>query len=242
MDRIILERAEPDPTTGLPIGVRVTSAQARFPDATALSGDSVRLEPFDSQTHGDALWQVSGGAQHAELWQYMSEGPFADRASFDTALKRHSGSDPVFYAIVDQKTDLTVGRAAYLNVRPDQGVIEVGHLLFSPALQRTRGATEALFLLARHAFEVLGYRRYEWKCNALNAKSRQAAERTGFRFEGIFRQHLIVKGRNRDTAWFSILDSEWPIVRSAFDRWLAPGNFDSSGKQQASLRELMAKE
>jgi RimJ/RimL family protein N-acetyltransferase len=170
----------------------------------------------------------------------MGDGPFAARGEMDAVLKLASEKrDPAYFAIVDQKTGQAVGRCSYLNIRPEHGVIEVGNLVFSAALQRTRGATEALYLMARNAFDHLGYRRYEWKCNALNAKSRQAALRTGFVFEGIFRQHMIVKGRNRDTAWFSILDKEWPAVRAAFENWLAAENFDENGRQRRRLTEFM---
>jgi RimJ/RimL family protein N-acetyltransferase len=131
-----------------------------------------------------------------------------------------------------------VGQGSYLRIEPDDGVIEIGHLAFGPALQRTRAATEAVFLLARHAFDELGYRRLEWKCNALNARSCAAAERLGFTFEGVFRQHMVLKGRNRDTAWYAIVDGEWPAVRGAFETWLAPGNFDAAGRQRTSLRAL----
>jgi RimJ/RimL family protein N-acetyltransferase len=172
----------------------------------------------------------------------MSEGPFNERHEFDTAMHdaaRHE--DPVFFAIIDQATGRAIGRCALLNIRPKHRCVEVGHLLFSPQLQRTRGATEALYLMARYAFDELGYRRYEWKCNALNAKSRAAAERFGFIFEGVFRQHMIIKGRSRDSAWFSMLAEEWPKVRKALETWLSPTNFDDAGNQRKRLSELIEK-
>jgi RimJ/RimL family protein N-acetyltransferase len=152
--------------------------------------------------------------------------------------ERAALADPYAYAVIDAE-GRAVGIATLMEIRPTMRVIEVGHIVYTPALQRTPLATEAQYLLARYIFEELGYRRYEWKCNALNAPSRRAAERFGFTFEGVFRQHLIVKGRNRDTAWFSMLDSEWPTRKAAFERWLAPGNFDAAGRQNMSLADLM---
>jgi RimJ/RimL family protein N-acetyltransferase len=169
----------------------------------------------------------------------LSEGPFPDRASFDANLSKKAVSpDRVFFTIVDRASGRAVGQACYLRIDPANRVIEVGHILYTPALQRTAGATEAMYLLARHAFEDLGYRRYEWKCNALNSPSRRAALRLGFTFEGVFRQHMIVKGRNRDTAWFAMLDIEWPARKGAFERWLDPSNFDSAGRQKKSLQTI----
>src|ERR1700733_11500370 len=153
----------------------------------------------------------------------MSEGPFATRADVDAAFDKNARStDPLFFAIVDNATGVPVGQASYLRIEPRHRVIEVGNIMFTPSLQRSCGATEAMYLMARHAFEDLGYRRYEWKCNALNEPSRRAALRLGFVFEGVFRQHMIIKGRNRDTAWFSMLDSEWPRRRASFEQWLPP--------------------
>jgi RimJ/RimL family protein N-acetyltransferase len=234
---------EPDELTKLPVGWKVQYKAAKSPAAKTISGQSVRLERLQTQLHGDALWEATGGLHNAALWQYMSDGPFATRDEFDAGMNLAVNKpDPFFYAILEQQTGLAVGRCAYLNIRPQQGVIEIGHILFSPALQRTRAATEALYLMARHAFEELGYRRYEWKCNALNAKSQLAAVRTGFVFEGVFRQHMIVKGRNRDSAWFSILDSEWPLVRIAFESWLSEENFDKQGAQKHRLSDLMTRQ
>jgi RimJ/RimL family protein N-acetyltransferase len=236
----VSSKAELDPQTGLPIGSPVATFEAGWPDGKPLNGEAVRLEAFQPHIHGDALWDAVGGSHHAALWQYMSEGPFLTRDDFDTALfdasQRH---DPVFFAIVEQATGLAVGRCSLLNIRPKHRVLEVGHLLFSPRLQRTRAATETLYLLASYSFDQLAYRRYEWKCNALNAKSRQAAERSGFIFEGIFRQHMIVKGRSRDSAWFSIVAEEWPGVKLGFEKWLAPENFDAAGNQRHKLLELI---
>jgi RimJ/RimL family protein N-acetyltransferase len=236
MDRTV---SELDPITALPIGKIVTpGTPAQRPVARTFSGASVRLEALDSARHGDALWQLVGGLEKGVLWQYMSEGPFAERVGFDAALRSHAASeDPVFFAIVDQQMDMALGWCSLLNIHPKNRSVEVGHILFSTALQRTRGATEAMYLIARYVFEDLAYRRYEWKCNALNVKSRQAAERFGFVFEGLFRQHMIVKGRSRDTAWYSMLAEEWPKVRAKMERWLAPDNFDEHGRQKRRLSE-----
>lgn len=195
------------------------------------------LAPLDPVRHADSLWEAVRGPEHDDLWLYLFDGPFRDRASFDDALARKAASeDPLCYAIVDRAAGRAAGYAAYLRIEPAHRVIEVGGILFTPLLQRTRGATESMYLMARHAFEDLGYRRYEWKCDSRNQPSRRAAERLGFTFEGIFRQHMIVKGRNRDTAWFSMLDSEWPARKAAFERWLAPENFDAQGRQLTPLR------
>ena len=223
-----------------PIGELVDPTPARRPSRVTLAGRLVTVRPLDPAVDGDALWAGTGGAEHDHLWWYLFDGPFADRASFDAHLARCAASpDPLFFSIVDRGTALAAGYAAYLNIAPAHRTIEVGCILYAPALQRTAGATEAMFLMARHAFADLGYRRYEWKCNALNAPSRRAALRLGFSFEGIFRQHLIIKGRNRDTAWFSMLDGEWPRRRAAFERWLDPVNFDHDGRQRTALSSLM---
>jgi RimJ/RimL family protein N-acetyltransferase len=202
-----------------------------------LYGRSVTLEPLDAACHTAALWQAVSG--HDELWTWLFDGPFAAEADLRKAIEaKQAASGFAFLAIVPVETGLAAGWASYLRMEPAHGVIEVGNILLSPALQRTTAATEAMFLMARHVFETLGYRRYEWKCNAENLPSRRAAERLGFTFEGIFRQHMIVKGRNRDTAWFSMLDRDWPARNAAFEAWLAPANFDSDGRQRNSLRSL----
>lgn len=220
------------------IGPEVAAHPARRPERVTLEGRYVTVQPLDVERHGEALWQSVGGEAQAGLWLYMPDGPFPDRASLDSALKAKSVSeDPFFFAIVDNRTGLAAGHASLMRIDPKNRVIEVGGIMYSPALQRTRGATEAMYLLARYAFEDLGYRRYEWKCNAFNEPSRRAALRLGFQFEGIFRQHMIIKGRNRDTAWFSMLDSEWPARRQAFERWLSPANFDLEGRQLTPLSE-----
>jgi RimJ/RimL family protein N-acetyltransferase len=215
----------------------VDASPARWPERIVLRGRVVSLVPLDAEAHGEELYRGSNGDEVRDrLWDYLFDGPYADLASFTANLKLKAAStDMVFYAIVDNESGVPVGYASYLRIEPAHRVIEVGNILFTPALQRTVGATEAMYLMARYVFDELGYRRYEWKCNALNAPSRVAARRLGFSFEGIFRQHMIIKGRNRDTAWFSMLDSEWPARKAAFERWLEPRNFDEQGRQRERL-------
>jgi RimJ/RimL family protein N-acetyltransferase len=192
--------------------------------------------PLDPAAHGDALWDAVGSPEHDHLWAYLFVGPFRTRAEFDADLARKAASDdPLFFAIVDRGSSLATGYASFMRIEPAHRVIEIGSILYAPVLQRSSSATEAMYLMARHVFEDLGYRRYEWKCNALHQGSRRAALRLGFSFEGIFRQHMIVKGRSRDTAWYSMLDSEWPERKAAFERWLDPANFDSEGRQRSPL-------
>ncbi len=217
----------------------VDPAPAKMPSRVRLEGRLVSITPLDPAAHADALYEGTHGDGRDELWRYLWDGPYASRDAFAAEVSRKAASeDPLHFAIVDQRSGLAVGTAAYLRITPAHRVIEVGSILFTPALQKTAAATEAMYLMARHAFEVLGYRRYEWKCDSLNAPSRRAALRLGFQFEGIFRQHMIIKGRNRDTAWFAMLDSEWPLRKANFERWLDPGNFDSEGKQKESLSRL----
>jgi len=209
------------------------------PERVVLSGQYVDLVPLDPAAHGDALFEATSAREHEALWAYLPEGPFADRASFDKYLQdRARAEDAIFLAVVDRASRRAVGYGSFMRIEPAHRVVEVGHILYTPALQRTRGATEAMYLMARYVFEDLEYRRYEWKCNAENLASRRAALRLGFTFEGIFRQHMIVKGRNRDTAWFSMLDREWPGRKTAFERWLAPDNFDDKGRQKTRLESL----
>lgn len=216
-------------------------AGAGVPEGRTLTGRYCRVERLDVARHGDDLWAAV--AHHDSLWDYLGYGPWADKpAFFDWLATRVPLADPFSYAIVDLATDTALGVATLMEIRPAMGVIEVGHIFFSPAMQRRPMATEAIYLLGRHAFRDLGYRRFEWKCNAANQPSRRAAIRFGFQFEGIFRQHMIVKGRNRDTAWFSIIDEEWPLVERAFERWLAPGNFDARGLQRLALSGMTTRE
>lgn len=210
------------------------------PQAVVLDGQYCRLEPLSATRHAAALFAAMQQDSEGANWTYLGYGPFADLASYQQWLQSMEGlADPQFYTIVEQASGHAVGLASYLRIDPANGVIEVGHLNFSPLLQQTAAATEAMYLMMRHAFE-LGYRRYEWKCNALNVPSRRAAERLGFLFEGLFRQSMITKGRNRDTAWYSILDGEWPAVRLRLEQWLSVDNFDAAGRQQLSLSSMMA--
>jgi RimJ/RimL family protein N-acetyltransferase len=211
---------------------------ARVPDATPIVGTRVVLERLDAARHGDALYAAAHGeGADPRLWDYLPYGPFTDdRDGFRAHLESQAPSiDPCFYAVVDTATDLATGVVSFLRIEAAHGVIEIGHVWFGGPLQRTPQATEAIFLLARHAFEVLGHRRLEWKCDNANARSQAAARRFGFTPEGVFRQHMVIKGRNRDTAWLSILDGEWPAVGAAFRAWLAPENFDAEGRQRESL-------
>jgi RimJ/RimL family protein N-acetyltransferase len=216
----------------------VTAGPAPRPERISLEGAYVKLAPLDVARDGLALWEGTGGTKNGDLWTYMFDGPFEDRAAFDAHLEAKAVSqDPLFYTILERERECAVGIAALMRIEPRHRVIEVGSIVYSPALQRTRGATEAMYLLARYIFEDLGYRRYEWKCDARNAPSERAALRLGFAFEGIFRQHMLVKGRNRDTAWFAMLDSEWPERKREFERWLAVSNFDDDGRQKTALRQ-----
>jgi RimJ/RimL family protein N-acetyltransferase len=220
-----------DGLTGQP----VHGGPAKRPAPIVLEGRFGRVEKLDAR-HGEALTAAIDG--HHDTWTYMPYGPFANARELALWIEERAASpDPYAYAIVELSGRAT-GIATLMEIRPSHRVIEMGSIVYSPLLQRTPLATEAQYLLARYAFETLGYRRYEWKCNALNAPSRRAALRLGFTFEGIFRQHMIVKGRSRDTAWYAMLDSEWPARKRAFERWLAPENFDARGRQKESLSAL----
>ena len=209
------------------------------PARTILEGRYVRLEPLDLARHGDALYEASSGPQAESLFRYLFESPFETRAAFDAwAAGAAASEDPLAFAVVDRATERAEGRASLMRIDPAHGVIETGSILFGPRLARTRGATEAIFLQAAHVFDELGYRRLEWKCNALNEPSRRAALRLGFTYEGSFRQHMVVKGESRDTAWFSITDAEWPRLKRAFGAWLDPSNFDGDGRQVRTLASL----
>jgi len=224
------------PKTGQPIGAPVDTTPAKRPAPVTLRGRYGRLEKLAAH-HAASLWTAFAG--HDEVWTYIStDGPFANVTEFSAFIaQRAAADDPYAYAIIDGSGH-AAGYLTLMEIRPAMRVIEVGHVLYSPALQRTPLGTEAQYLLARYAFETLGYRRYEWKCNALNAASRRAALRYGFIYEGTFRQHVIAKGRNRDNAWFSMLDGEWLERKRNFERWLAPENFTADGKQKLSLSAM----
>ncbi|MCA9830992.1 MAG: GNAT family protein [Dehalococcoidia bacterium] len=223
---------------GQPIGYAVEAWVAcPHPPAIALEGRYCILEPLDLERHAGHLF-AAYSADDGRMWTYLPYGPFTNLEDFEAHIERFAGrDDPQFYAILDRTSGRALGVASYLRVDPAMGVIEVGHLAYSPALQRTAIATEAMYLMMKNAFD-LGYRRYEWKCDSFNLPSRAAAERLGFQYEGTFRQAVVTKGRNRDTAWFSILDSEWPALRESFEHWLAPGNFDTTGNQLTPLRSI----
>ena len=209
------------------------------PGRDALSGPCCRLEPLSADAHSQDLWQANAADTDGRMWDYMSCGPFADFAEYRTWLAgAAAGDDPLFFAIIDQASGKALGVASYLRIDPANGVIEVGNIAYSPALQGTMLATEAMHLMMAHAFDGLGYRRYEWKCNACNAPSRRAAQRLGFSYEGLFRNHMIVKGRSRNTAWFAITDADWPAIKAAHETWLAADNFDADGTQRHALSAL----
>jgi RimJ/RimL family protein N-acetyltransferase len=233
------ERKRPSPADPLPVGEALDRLPTgRRPDGRMLYGRTVTLEPIDPARHGEALYEASHGKNdpHGRIWTYMAYGPWVDYLAFRDWLEAQARSrDPLFFAIVPRITRKASGMAAYMNIRPEAGVLEIGSIWFAPVLQKTREATEAIYLLMRHAFEELGIRRLEWKCDSLNAGSRAAALRFGFTFEGIFRKHMVVKGRNRDTAWFSMTDDEWPSRRAEFLRWLDDDNFDATGRQKTAL-------
>jgi RimJ/RimL family protein N-acetyltransferase len=198
-----------------------------------------RVEPLDVDRHAAELHDANRDDVDGRNWTYLGSEPFDDVNAYRAWLTKMSAAgDPMFHAIVDVSSGKAIGLASFLRIDPANGVIEVGHINYSPRLQRTIAATEAMALMMRRVFDELGYRRYEWKCDVLNAPSRAAAERLGFTFEGVFRQALVYKGRNRDTAWYSIVDHEWPALRDAFAAWLAPSNFDESGAQRRSLGDL----
>lgn len=224
------------PMNSLPVGAPLPGWTPPAPPArSVLQGRLCRLEPLDTARHAAELFDAYAGSDAAAGWTYLAYGPFADAAEFTRWVEAMRGpADPLMFAVVDRADGRACGMTAFLRIAAAAGSIEIGHLHFAPRLQRTPMATEALFLMMREAF-ALGYRRLEWKCDSLNQPSRRAAQRLGFCFEGVFRQALVVKGRNRDTAWFSIIDGEWPALREAFERWLDPDNFDARGVQRSSL-------
>lgn len=220
------------------VGFPVINDKTPLVPRGALIGAYALLQPLDAGKHSRDLFTAFAGADH--LWTYMPQGPFSAESEYREWVESKQGDhDPYFYAILDQRSGKALGVASYLRIDPGARSIEVGWITFSPPLQRSRIATEAMFLMMRNAFE-LGYRRYEWKCNVLNASSMRAAQRLGMTYEGTFRQATVVKGRNRDTAWFAIVDSQWPSMERAFERWLDSANFDSEGNQLTSLDSLKA--
>lgn len=208
------------------------------PERIVLEGAYCRLEPLDPARHGSELFSASMAPGAQDRFRYLFESACA-RPEFDQWLARTASSvDPLAFAVLDRASGRCEGRQTLMRITPEHGVIEIGSILWGPAISRSRVSTEALYLFAKYSFETLGYRRFEWKCNSLNAPSIRAARRFGFTFEGEFRQHMVLKGANRDTHWFSMLDSEWPALRSAFERWLAADNFDANGAQRARLESF----
>lgn len=224
-----------------PIGQAVTDwTPPSLPARQVMDGRHCRLEPLDVASHAKSLFTANQLDEQGRNWTYLPYGPFSSFEDLCQWMEESClGDDPLFFAIRDRRTEDVVGLASYLRITPQSGSIEVGHLQFSRKLQRTVAATEAMYLMMRRAFE-LGYRRYEWKCHSLNAPSRAAAQRLGLSFEGVFRKHTIVKGRNRDTAWYAAIDEEWPALQQGFEMWLAAENFDESGQQKTRLSELTA--
>lgn len=231
----------PENAWGQPIGEALPGWSARpRPSRTAMDGRYCRVEPIDPGRHADDLFAANALEPEGRDWTYMPYGPFETFETYRRWVEADClGDDPLFHAIVDTATGKAAGVASYLRVQPAVGCIEVGHIKLAPPLQRSRAATEAMYLMMARVFDELGYRRYEWKCDALNAPSRTAAERLGFTFEGVFRQATLYKGRNRDTAWYSIIDAEWPGIKTAIETWLAPENFDPAGVQRRRLADFL---
>lgn len=224
-------------TLGQLVGLNLDNWQpCQTPPRKAMTGHFCRMEPLDVDKHAECLFSAFSLDLSQYNWTYLPYGPFADIKSFTGWLTTSCmGDDPLFYVIINQGDNEVVGMASYLRIAPAIGVIEVGHIHFSPKMQRTPMATEAMYLMMARVFDELGYRRYEWKCDALNAPSKSAAERFGFRFEGLWRQATMYKGRNRDTTWYAIIDKDWPSIKKAYQAWLDPNNFDKDGIQKLSL-------
>jgi len=224
---------------GQPVGHEVPNwTPPSRPPRDTMQGRFCRVEPIEVDRHARDLYEANRADADGRNWTYLAYGPFDSLENYTAWMSRVClGADPFFHAIVDAATQKAIGVASYLRIDPANGSIEVGHINYSPSLQRTPSATEAMYLMMKRAFD-LGYRRYEWKCNALNAGSRTAAQRLGLSYEGIFRQATVVKGRNRDTAWYAAIDQEWPAINAAMQKWLDPSNFDSNGKQRTRLADL----
>jgi RimJ/RimL family protein N-acetyltransferase len=233
-----LEQPFPRPVSGTPVR---NMPSGLVPSRSNLSGRLIRLEPLDPAIHSEELFRAGHASDDAlHIWDYLPYGPWSDQTSFTAHLRDQAADlDQIRFVLRPISTGTASGMASYMDIQPKDGVIEIGGIWFSPDLQRTRAATEALFLLLSYAMDGLRYRRMQWRCNSLNVKSRNAARRLGFRFEGIFYNHQILKGRNRDTAWYSTLDDEWPEVRTKIEDWLADNNFDTAGMAKRSLGEIM---
>jgi len=208
------------------------------PEGKAMEGRLVRLQPLDAARHGDGLFEASSVPDAQERFRWLPDYPPSTRAEFQPWLeKAEASTDPLFFVVIDKASGKVMGRQTLMRIDAANGVIEIGNIYWGPLMSRTPAATEAQFLFMKYAFDELGYRRYEWKCNNANLPSKRAAERFGFQFEGVFRQHIIVKGENRDTAWYSIIDKEWPALKKAYEGWLDPANFDRDGKQKKRLED-----
>ena len=233
---------ETDPATGLPIGPRVGTTPALRPERLVLEGRYCRLEPLDPARHGHELFAASTPPDAAARFLYLFEEPPVGRAEFQAWLEKVAASaDPLFFAVIDKRTGKVEGRQTFMRIDAPNHVIEIGSIYWGPAISRSAVTTEANFLFAKYAFETLGYRRFEWKCNALNAPSRAAAERFGFTYEGHFRRAVVVKGRTRDPSWYSMISDDWPKLRAAYESWLSPDNFDAHGRQKTALSALTKK-
>jgi RimJ/RimL family protein N-acetyltransferase len=222
---------------GQSIGLDIANWQAcHLPSKSVMEGHYCKLEPVDINNHAEGLFESFAEDSNNRNWTYLPYGPFEDLASFTDWLEQACvGDDPLFYVVINQSNNEIVGMASYLRINPRVGVIEVGHIHFSPKMQQTPMATETMYLMMARVFDELGYRRYEWKCDALNAPSKKSATRFGFSYEGLFRQATMYKGRNRDTAWYAIIDKDWPKIKNAYQTWLNPNNFDKNGKQKTRL-------
>lgn len=231
---------EIDPSSELPIGPRVANPRpASMPARVVLQGRYARLEPLDPDTHRDNLFAASSARDRAARFRYMPVPAPASLQEFDAWLARAAASaDPLFFAVIDRSTNRAEGRQSLMRINPPHQSIEIGHIYWGPRIAGTRVATDAMYLFVVYAMQTLGYRRLEWKCDALNARSRRAARRFGLTYEGTFRRAAIVRNRSRDTAWFAMIAEEWPSLKSAYERWLAPDNFDELGQQRVRLSEL----
>jgi RimJ/RimL family protein N-acetyltransferase len=227
--------------TDLPLGEELNWKPSQRPAHVSLRGSRVLLRPVNAADDAAPLFSLSHEPDgDPAIWTYLPDGPYRDAEHLRQMLAwAEASQDPLYFALARLPDERPLGIASYLRITPEFGVIEIGHIWFGRPLQRTTAATEAIYLLARHAFDDLGYRRLEWKCNALNEASRLAAERFGFTFEGLFRKHQVVKGRNRDTAWYAITDDQWPATRRGYETWLAPENFDPTGRQRRPLKSLI---
>ena len=226
---------------GQPIGAPVPEWRpVERPSRTSMEGRYCRIEALDPERHAADLFEAYSPEPAARLWTYMPQEWFGTEAKLrDWMATAAESEDPLFYTLIERESGRAVGIAAYMRIVPEHGVIEVGNIAFAPRLQRTPIATEAMFLMMKRVFNELGYRRYEWKCDSHNAPSRRAAERFGFQYEGLFRQAIVYKGRNRDTAWFAMTDEDWPAIEAVFEKWLDPSNFDADGQQISKLSDLM---